>query len=88
MYAFGMFLILVTLYIIIYILIIRKSVWNYPVIVSTYIFLAIISLFHGIILIKRIEITNTIYILMFVVTIIWGVITFRLSARKEKMVIE
>ncbi len=87
MYTFGMFLILVTFYII-YILIIRKSVWTYPFIISAYIFLAIISLFHAIIFIKRIEITNTIYILMFVLTIIWGLITIRLPARKEKMIKE
>lgn len=61
----------------------RKSIWNYPPIVSIYIFLAIFFLFYGIVFIYQIKITSTIGILTLVAIIIWGYITFRLPARRQ-----
>lgn len=84
MNGLGMFFILCSAYLVV-ILILRKSIWNYPPIVSMYIFLAIFLLFCGIVTIKQIEITTTIDILILVSIIIWGYIMFRLPARKEEI---
>lgn len=85
MYGFGMFLILGAACLVV-ILTLRKSIWNYPPIVSMYIFLAILFLFYGIVFIEQIEITSTINILILTTIIIWGFITFRLPVRKEEII--
>lgn len=84
MYILGTLLILSAVYLV-GILMIRKSIWNYPVIVSCYIILTLYLLFFGIVVIKQIEITSTMDILMLIVIIIWGDITLRLPARKEEI---
>jgi hypothetical protein len=83
MYGLGAFLIFSAVYLIV-ILIVRKGVWNYPPVVSFHIFLALFFLFFGIVVIKQIEITSTIEILIFVTIVIWSYFTFRLPARKEE----
>lgn len=83
MYSYGIFLILSAVCLIA-VLILRKDIWNYPPIGSVYIFLAIICLFLGIVIIRQIEITKTIYILIIAAVIIfWIVALFRLPTRKN-----
>jgi uncharacterized membrane protein len=82
MYSLGAFFILAAIYLVV-ILIVRKSIWNYPPVVSMYINFILFLLFSSIVLIKQIEITDTVRILIFVAMIIWSFITLRLPARKE-----
>lgn len=84
MYGLGTFFILSAVYLLI-ILMIRKSIWNYPTVASAYIIFILFLIFFGIMIIKQIEITGTMDILMVVVIIIWGFITYRLPARKEEI---
>lgn len=84
MNGLGMFFILSAVYLTV-VLIVRKSIWNYPPVVSFYILFALFFLFSGIVIIKQIEITGTISILISIVMIVWGYITFGLPARKEEM---
>lgn len=84
MYGYGIFLVLSAVCFIA-VLILRKDVWNCPPIVSVHIFLAILCLFLGIVIIKQIEITDTMHILIIVAVIIFGIITFRLPARKDDL---
>lgn len=82
--SLGIFFILCTVYLV-GILILRKGVWNYPVIVSAYVILAIFFLFFGVILIEKIEITEMMNILMLAVIAVWAFITCRLPARKREI---
>lgn len=84
MYCLGAFFILSAVCLTV-ILIVRKGIWNYPPVASFYIILILYLLFSGIMVIKHIEITDTMMILIFAVIIIWGYITFSLPARKEEM---
>ena len=84
MYGLGAFLILSAIYLTV-VLIVRKSIWNYPPVVSFHIFLVLFLLFFGIVIMKQIKITSTMEILIFVTIIIWSYLTFRLPARKEEM---
>ena len=84
MYGLGTFFILSAIYLTV-VLIVRKSIWNYPPVASMYIILILYLLFSGIVVIKQIEITSTISILISIVMIVWGYITFGLPARKEEM---
>lgn len=81
-YSLGTLLILIAVYFML-ILMVRKSVWNYPPVLSFHIFWAFFFLFFGIVIIKQIKITGTIVILMFIVIIIWSYVTQLLPARKE-----
>jgi hypothetical protein len=83
-YYLGAFFILAAVYLVA-VLIFRKRIWNYPVIVSIYIIFALYFLSFGIILIKQMKITRTMETLMFVVIVIWSCITYFLPARKEEM---
>lgn len=85
MNGFGVLFILLAVYLLA-ILVIRKSIWNYPPVASMYIFLAIFCLFVGVVVVKQIEITSTIGILMFIVAIIWGLVTFYLPARRKESI--
>jgi len=84
-YGLGIYSILSAIYLVAS-LMFRKDIWNYPHVVSMYIFIAISLLIAGIMLIEHIKITCTMFILIFVAVIIWGFITFRLPAEKEENV--
>jgi hypothetical protein len=84
MYCLGVFLILCAVYLV-GVLILKKSIWNYPPVVSIYVFWTIYFIFGGIIFIEHIEFTYTMGILTIVALVIWGFITFRLPARKEEI---
>jgi hypothetical protein len=81
-YGLGIYSILSAVYLVAN-LIFKKVIWDYPVVASMYIFLAISLLIAGIMLIEHIKITGTIFIVIVVVVIIWSFITYRLPAKKE-----
>lgn len=84
MYGLGSFFILAAVYLMV-VLVVRKSMWNYPPVVSMYIILILFLLFFGIVIMRQMKITSTMSILISVVMIIWSFVTFRLPSRKEEM---